>query len=54
MSRRRTGAPWAATSVPVIRRQWCNALEASYAIKGPKGAPLIVPKPRVHVLRKGH
>lgn len=28
MSRRRTAAPWAATSVPVIRRQWCNALEA--------------------------
>lgn len=28
MSRRRTTAPWAATSVPLIRRQWCNALEA--------------------------
>lgn len=29
MSRRRSGLPWAATSVPTIRRQWCNALEAS-------------------------
>lgn len=29
MSRRRSAAPWAATSVPTIRRQWCNALEAS-------------------------
>lgn len=32
MSRRRTGAPWAATSVPVIRRQWCNALDATAEI----------------------
>lgn len=32
MSRRRTAAPWAATSVPLIRRQWCNALEAAAEI----------------------
>ena len=31
MSRRR-GAPWAATSVPIIRRQWCSALEATAEI----------------------
>jgi hypothetical protein len=24
---RRKGAPWAATSVPEVRRQWCNALD---------------------------
>ncbi len=27
MSRSRTSAPWAATSVPDIRRHWCNALD---------------------------
>lgn len=33
MSRRRhRSAPWAATSVPLIRRQWCNALEATAEI----------------------
>ena len=29
MSRSRGGVPWAATSVPEIRRQWCNALYAT-------------------------
>jgi len=31
VSRRRNSWPWAATSVPEIRRQWCNALDASVA-----------------------
>ncbi len=44
MSRRRT-ATWAATSLPVIRRQWCNAMDAvagisfdEYQIPPPPGA----------------
>lgn len=26
---RRRGAPWAATSVPDVRRQWCRAMEST-------------------------
>ncbi|MBZ4522158.1 hypothetical protein [Mycobacterium avium] len=29
MSRRRGAVPWAATSMPMIRRQWCYAMEAA-------------------------
>lgn len=32
MSRRRNSVPWAATSMPVIRRQWCYAMEAAAGI----------------------
>ena len=46
MSRRRGAAPWAATSMPIIRRQWCYAMEAAadltfeeYRNALPPGAP---------------
>lgn len=46
MSRRRGAVTWAATSMPVIRRQWCNAIEAAadlsfeeYRDALPPGAP---------------
>ncbi len=44
MSRGREGAaPWAATSVPEVRRRWCNALDATVQRHSEGLAPVDAP-----------
>jgi hypothetical protein len=60
VSRRRPTAPWAATSMPEMRRQWCNAIDAvanvtfdSYDVELPPNAPaqLVASRKRIERMK---